>query len=875
MRLPTVSFSLTAFAVIASAPSVCAQWVSYTDETSSRLSASNGLVAGDTQEKDYGWADLDQDGDIDLVIVRKSPFTSGGHFPNVLLMNEGGVLTDRTSTLTMSTVAGSNGFLDATNDRDVAIADINGDGWLDVITCTTLTAGQPEYIRANRVYINQGLSGGVWQGLLFDDANRIDDAGWGNGEHRFCAVSAGDIDGDGDQDLYYGDYQQGGTRSTDVNDRLLINDGTGYFTDQSAARMSVTMLESSFGMQVQIVDMNGDGKLDIVKDDALNTPQAVSISYNDGPSHGVFGTYEIPYGNAPYHFSVGDLNNDSRPDIIVSDDGQDRYILNLGNNTAGVADWSPTIAFSYSGGGSDDGFGGNNLIADLDNDGWNDAIVTDVDVDIAGCARRTHIFRNLANAPNVTLQEQIVAGEVVGGIPTTALTGTHDIAVFDIDGDGYKDMVVGRCTGTQVYMNDPPIGLTFQFVGGLPSMIAPGSTQTLTVDANGIGGVTPTAGTGELFYSVNNAPFTSVAMTDVAPGQFQAVLPAMSNCADDIRFYVSAQGSNGSAYSDPPSAPVGYYSAIAAVGTTTLYENNFEVNSTGWSVVNDPSLSTGAWQVASPTGTTFNGQFAAPDDDAEAGAASSAFVTQNGAAGGSAGTADVDGGPTDLISPAVDMAGTDGYISYQRWFFSSGSTDVLEVSVSNNGSTWVTVETVSGVGNLNNQWLVNQFRVGDFVTPTATVSVRFRTHDVSPGSICEAAVDVFKVEAFTCDYCQPTYSLTTIGAGTLSMCGDVLSAATPNATLAVEGMPAFANGLLFFDVFPNPTTSPWNSSQLVSASPVILGPIFGGATGDFVVPLSIGGLLPPGWALYLQSAYSDAAMPGGVGVTNAIKVEWN
>ena len=872
MRLPTFSFPMVALAAAVCTPALSAQWVSYTNQTGSRLNASASLVANDTQEKDYGWADLDQDGDIDLVIVRKSPFTSSGHFPNVLLMNEAGTLTDRSSTLTTSTVPGSSGFLDATNDRDVEIADVNGDGWLDVITCTTLTAGQSEYIRANRVYINQGMSGGVWQGLLFDDANRIDDAAWGNGEHRFCGVSAGDIDGDGDQDLYFGDYQQGGSRSIDVNDRLLINDGTGYFTDESASRMNTTMLESSFGMHVEIRDMNGDGKLDILKDDALNAPQAVSISYNDGLTQGQFSTYDLPYGNAPYHFATGDLNNDNRLDIIVSDDGQDRYILNQGNNGAGIATFSATIAFSYSGGGNDDGFGGNNLIIDLDNDGWNDAIVTDVDVDIAGCSRRTHIYRNLGNSPNVTLQEQIVGGQVVGGISTGALQGTHDIAVFDINGDGYLDMVVGRCTGTQIYINDPPIGLTFSFVGGLPSMIAPDTTQMVTVDANGIGGVTPVAGTGQLFYSINNAPFIAVAMSDSAPGQFQGTLPAMPNCADGIRFYVSAQGSNGSTYNDPPSAPGGYYSAIAAIGLETLYENNFEVNSVGWSVVNHASLSTGAWEVANPNGTTTGGQFAAPDDDAEAGAATNAFITQNGTVGGNAGVVDVDGGPTDLISPPIDMAGTDGFVSYQRWFFSSGA-DTLIVSVSGNGVTWIPVETVTGSG--NNQWLLNQFRVGDYITPTSTVRVRFRTHDVSPGSIVEAGVDVFKIEAFSCEFCQPTFPLITIGAGTLSMCGDVLSAGTPSTTLAVESMPAFANGLLFFDVFPIPVTSPWNSAQLISPNLVMLGPIFGNALGDFTVPLNIGGLLPPGWVLYLQSAYGDSSLPGGVGVTNALRVEWN
>ena len=54
-----------------------------------------------------------------------------------------------------------------------------------------------------------------------------------------------------------------------------------------------------------------------------------------------------------------------------------------------------------------------------------------------------------------------------------------------------------------------------------------------------------------------------------------------------------------------------------------------------------------------------------------------------------------------------------------------------------------------------------------------------------------------------------------------------------------------------------------------------MGPTFGNAAGEFIVPLNIGGLLPPGWALYLQSAYSDASLPGGVGVTNALKIEWN
>lgn len=880
VRFTMTRSTLAAAAACALVPALPAQWVTFQNETVSRLSAAAGLVATDTQEKDYAWADFDQDGDTDLIIARKSPFTSGGHFPNVLLMNENGVLTDRTSTLgNASTVPGSSGMLDATNDRDVVCADVNGDGWVDIVTCTTLTAGNPQYIRVPRVYLNQGNSvGGTWLGFLYDDPLRINDmqpgASW-NGEHRFCSVAAGDIDGDGDLDLYFGDYQQGGTRSIDINDRLLINNGLGYFTDESATRMTAVMLESSFGMKVAMVDVNNDGDLDILKDDALNAPQAVSVSYNDPSNPGNFNSYQIAYPNlAPYHFNMGDLNNDNLPDMIVSDDGQDRYTLNQGQS-GGQALWGTPVAFAYVGGGGDDGFGGNNLIADLDNDGWNDAIVADVDVDIAGCSRRCHIFRNLGNAPNVTLQEELIAGAVCG-IPTANLVGTFDVAVFDINGDGWKDMVIGKCTGTQVWMNVPPTGMSFTYPGGQPGLVAPGSIRTVDVQASGIGGITPVAGTGKMFTSINGAPFVMTPMSDVSAGLYRVTMPAMPACAGNLRYYVTVDGSNALTYTNPPLGAAGAATITSAVGTVLAYENSMEGPTIGWTVVNGPTLTAGAWSVAIPNGTLDLGQQAAPFEDGEAPVQNTrCFVTQNGNPGGPAGAADVDGGPTHLISPAIDLSGSDGFISYRRWHYSGSAADVMTVAVSGDGVNWTTVETVVPSAGITNVWTTASFRVSDFIVPSATTQVRFSTADVGTGHVVESGVDKFLAESLACTMCQEVIPQGGPGTATYTICGGDLSFGT-SATFSVLGMPPGA-GVFWTASFVNqqvawPTAGPGAGTIVDAGFPLAF--FFGVAdpAGNMVIPgfppSGIGIPLP----LYSQVIYIDAAQAQGFGFTPVVKI---
>jgi len=293
--------------------------------------------------------------------------------------------------------------------------------------------------------------GGSWLGLRFEN-NRMPNFG---SYPNFCGMGVGDVNGDGFPDLYFAHYEQ--SADVDLDDRLLINDGAGFFDDESSSRMTSSMLASSFGVAAVIEDMNGDGFADIVKDTALGSTGAsgprVTVSYNNPSNEGFFNILQEAYSGAPYHVNTGDLNRDDRPDLVISDDGSDRFLLNQGNDALGRVKWSS--AFTYQGG--DDGFGSNNLVVDMDGDQWGDVLIADVDVDIPGCGRRLHIYHNQGGAigGNITLKEESGSGwRGVSGMTTSDMVGTHDMAVFDLDNDGDLDMVIARCNGTSVWVND-------------------------------------------------------------------------------------------------------------------------------------------------------------------------------------------------------------------------------------------------------------------------------------------------------------------------------------------------------------------------------------------------------------------------------------
>src|SRR6059058_3049752 len=200
----------------------------------------------------------------------------------------------------------------------VTLADVNGDGLLDIYVCH---AGLDPKLRANELYINQGLDAhDVPTFVEQAAAYGVADSGYSTQAVFF------DYDRDGDLDLFVINNSPRPVASFDLKNtrnvrdplggaQLYRNDG-GHFVDVSA---QAGIYGSEIGLGVGVSDVNRDGWPDIYVANDFFERDYLYINQGDGTFAERL-EQEMPYISlSSMGLDIADVNNDGWPDVYVAD----------------------------------------------------------------------------------------------------------------------------------------------------------------------------------------------------------------------------------------------------------------------------------------------------------------------------------------------------------------------------------------------------------------------------------------------------------------------------------------------------------------------------------------------------------------------------
>lgn len=447
------------------------------------LFAARGVAVGD----------LNGDGRIDAVIQ------NSGAAAQLLFNTGGGVFTNRAETLGMDwtfTIA----------DQPL-VADFNGDGFPDLF----LNTG---YSGRARVGLNNGT--GAFSAVPFPSLNKsiqysaaadFDGDGdvdifcigftevWlliNNGTGNFAIgrsvliyppvpsnfpldVAVGDVDGDGDVDVYVSSF---------AGDKLLLNQNNGDFI------LSNDALDNRMNSSVALADVDGDSDLDVILGPNMQTPGRLWL--NNGAGKFARSVYDVP-GKAATDLVVRDFDGDADLDAFYGDPSD---VASL-NDGAG--------RFTSVGQGFGSNSGGSQGAADFDGDG---------DIDVMA-------VRSAQNGPTAIFYNQTLPFArddfyTPNGNNPLSISSAFGVLTNDVAGDGgafssvlfsnaLRGSVSLSANGSFTYTPNGSFTGTDVFLYRLVD-----SGQTSSVARVKIGNTAPVAVPDTNYFAVNDAQFAAV-----------------------------------------------------------------------------------------------------------------------------------------------------------------------------------------------------------------------------------------------------------------------------------------------------------------------------------------------------------------------------
>ncbi|TDJ66848.1 MAG: VCBS repeat-containing protein [Planctomycetota bacterium] len=449
-----------------------------------------GNPGNNSSSENVDFGDVDLDGDWDAVFADGG---DGGNDQNRIWINQGGDQNGTVGFFLDDTVARFPSGQDQS--RDIEFADIDGDTDLDIYVSNTSAIIN----QSNRWWVNLGGDQGGSLGFYQDEtaARWVGLGGPGSSIPQSavlasggfidwsCDCDFGDLDNDGDLDLFHSTY--GGAFGGNVPSRIFLNDGRGFFTEFNPSGFQLAgtnILNGNPGLwcdgtqlnfttnsdgtncdiamtalDIDIGDIDGDFDLDILHGSRSEFPRMFANRLdgsNLAPAMGggqlgfrdvtgmVFPPNYASGGN--YEQEMGDFDGDGDLDIYGMNWNPgvgDSTYENLGNGI-----FAPGVV--VSGAGSDDNEAD---CFDYDNDG-------DLDIYVANFSGQDRIHRNNNNGGS-GFSFTNVTGSVLPSLSRTGL----DADCCDIDNDGDYDVMVGNDNGQGNYL--------VENVGNTPDTHAP------------------------------------------------------------------------------------------------------------------------------------------------------------------------------------------------------------------------------------------------------------------------------------------------------------------------------------------------------------------------------------------------------------------
>ena len=627
------------------------------------------------------FADVDNDGDLDLGSISFG-CCAGVH---VYINNGDGTWTQ------------SWGFTGGNASDIFQFGDVNGDGLADFATAHAdgtvyLGDGTGDFTLAD-----SGLPGGA-------------------GTYR-TGVSLGDVNDDGRDDLAY----------------LTATDGLTVWSYVSPGvwdDLSGTLPSSGAFRLTQIADMDLDGHGDLAAF-AYGEPGLIVVYGGDGAGNWeLIASVSTPDSCDAAAFRAGvDADHNGYPDIALVDEENCSWPSGGTNRprfyretTTPSATW---VQAKFPRGGEVFHAGSVRFVD------WNAAVASgqptvDIDLSLAG-----------PGGPWIS---------IASSLPNNGRFQWH----LPVERTDSSACHLRYTLGTETAVTPAPFTILGQIASpaliialpdGVPEYIPPAVPTDITVQIQNAD-ETYVPGSGLLHYRYDGRDFLTSPLASLGGDLYQATLPA-PDCDDTPEFYISALGDGGTTVYSPGGAPGSLYTTT--VGTlTVILDDDFETDQ-GWTVVNDPSLTGGAWERGDPVEEPDASRHPPRTDYDGSG---QCYLTEN-----LAGNSDVDYGPTMLISPTFDLSNaTDPVLTLAYWWWNDDQdSDPMDIEISNDdGATWVPVLTIA---NVPAEWFQQEIYVAPAIDPlplTSQMKIRISVTDDPNNSKDEGGIDAVGVLDIFC-----------------------------------------------------------------------------------------------------------------------------